>query len=235
VNGDGRLDLFFANYGRNGLFLNRGSGRFEDASAAWGIAIDGRYDTCAFSDADNDGDLDLYVNGTVTGGTSYPDFLFENGGAGFEDRTPQNLEAWHADHGAQWADVEGDGEEDLALTGAGKAPIPLLFRNGLSPSDARRSLSVRVLDGRGRATLAGAEVRVYGAGTRTLVGTRLVDAGSGYNAQNDRPVHLAWTGDSRVDIEVTYPAAGRRLNGVVRTHDPARSRRPITIRLRSTR
>ena len=46
VNGDGRIDLFTANYGPNGLFLNRGGGKFEDVSAAWGVAIDGRYDTC---------------------------------------------------------------------------------------------------------------------------------------------------------------------------------------------
>ena len=29
VNQDGRLDLVTANYGKNGLFLNRGGGRFE--------------------------------------------------------------------------------------------------------------------------------------------------------------------------------------------------------------
>ncbi|HEY3188403.1 MAG TPA: VCBS repeat-containing protein, partial [Solirubrobacteraceae bacterium] len=52
VDGDGRFDLFMANYGPNGLFLNRGGGRFEDVSAAWGVAIDGRYDTCAFGDFD---------------------------------------------------------------------------------------------------------------------------------------------------------------------------------------
>jgi len=65
VDGDGRFDLFTANYGPNGLFLNRGAGRFEDASAAWGIAIDSRYDTCAFADIDHDGRLDLYVNGVL--------------------------------------------------------------------------------------------------------------------------------------------------------------------------
>ena len=115
VDNDGRLDLFAANYGTNGLFLNRGSGKFEDVSTAWGIAIDARYDACAFADFDNDGRLDLYVNGTVTGGTSYRDYLFRNTGSAFEDVTPDNIRALEADHGVQWADVDLDGDLDLAL------------------------------------------------------------------------------------------------------------------------
>src|SRR6185436_3082613 len=75
VDGNGRLDLFTANYGPNGLFLNNRDGHFEDVSAAWGVNIDSRYDTCAFADIDHDGRLDVYVNGTVTGGTSYRDYL----------------------------------------------------------------------------------------------------------------------------------------------------------------
>ncbi len=228
VDGDGRLDLFFANYGRNGLFLNRGKGRFDDVSSTWGVAIDGRYDTCAFSDIDGDGRLDLYVNGTITGGTSYPDFLFGNDGARFVENTPANLKALHADHGAQWADVDGDGDEDLALTGAGREPMPLLFRNQRGASDTRRAIRVRVHDRRGRATLAGAVVRVYRAGTRTLIGARLVDAGSGYNAQNDMPVHVAWTGDPRVDVEVAYPANGRKRASLRRNYD-ARTRKLLVI------
>src|SRR5690606_38428046 len=80
VDNDGWIDLFMANYGPNGLFLNRGGSRFEDVSAAWGVAIDGRYDSCAFADFDNDGRLDVYVNGTVTGGVAYRDYLFRNTG-----------------------------------------------------------------------------------------------------------------------------------------------------------
>ncbi len=187
---DGRLDLFMANYGPNGLFLNRGAGRFEDVSKAWGVSIDGRYDACAFADIDHDGRLDLYVNGTVTGGTSHRDYLFRGGRAGFEDVTPANLLALHADHGVQWADADGDGDLDLALTGSRPDGMHLLLINRLVAPAASRSIFVRVLDGAGRATRAGAEVRVFAAGTRRLLGTGLVDTGSGYNAQNDLPVHI---------------------------------------------
>jgi len=80
VNGDGHIDIVTANYGRRGLFLNRGGGKFEDASAAWGLDIESHDDACALADFDNDGRLDMYVNGTVTGGVSYRDYLYRNTG-----------------------------------------------------------------------------------------------------------------------------------------------------------
>ena len=209
VNGDGRFDLFTANYGTNGLFLNRGGGRFEDVSAAWGIAIDGRYDTCAFGDFDNDGRLDLYVNGTVTGGKSYRDYLFRNAGQRFEDVTPSNIQSLEADHGALWIDFDRDGDVDLALTGTQPYGMHLLMRNALPAADAR-SIHVRVSDAQNRSMRAGAEIRVYAAGTRRLLGARVVDSGSSYDAQSDIPEHVGVGSQARVDVEVIWPAAGVR-------------------------
>jgi hypothetical protein len=221
VNGDGRFDLFHANYGPNGLFLNRGGGRFEDVSQAWGVAIDGRYDTCAFGDADNDGRLDLFVNGTVTGGVAYPDYFFRNTGSALQPLTASNTNWPLASHGAAWADYDRDGDLDLALAGSdAKARHPLL-RNALPPADARRSLQVTVLDARGRATRAGAEVRVFQAGTRQLIGARLVDSGSGYDAQNVAPVHFGLPNMSAVDVEVTIPTGRARRTARVANVDPA--------------
>jgi hypothetical protein len=229
VDNDGHLDLFMANYGPNGLFLNRGGGKFDDVSAAWGIAIDGRYDTCAFADFDNDGRMDLYVNGTVTGGVSYRDYLFRNTGSRFEDVTPDNLKALAADHGALWADFDRDGDEDLALTGAGKEPLPLVFRNMLPPTEAKRSIKVRVLDSKGRAIRAAAEVRIYEAGTRRLLGTRLVDSGSGYNAQSDIPVHFGLGSTVKVDVEVVWPSGKSRVTS--RSMSATASTRAVVVRI----
>ncbi len=229
VDADGRFDLFAANYGPLGFFSNRGKGVFEDRAAAWAIAIDSRYDTCAFADIDHDGRLDLYVNGTVTGGASWQDSLFRNTGSAFADVTPPSIRRLQADHGAQWADVDGDGDLDLALTGARTDGMHLVMRNMLPAADAQRGLHVRVVDDQGRATLAGAEVRVFTAGTTRLVGARLVDSGSGYDAQNDMPIHVGVpAGVSRVDVKVIMPRNGKRVPVWQRSVAPGKT---VTVRI----
>ena len=209
--GDGRFDLFAANYGPLGFFSNRGKGVFEDRSAAWGIAIDSRYDACAFADFDHDGRLDLYVNGTVTGGASWQDSLFRNTGSAFVDVTPAAIRTLQADHGVQWADVDGDGDLDLALTGSRADGTHLVMRNMLPPRMPPAASTCASSTAKGRATRAGAEVRVFAAGTTRLIGARLVDSGSGYDAQSDMPVHVGVpAGVSRVDVQVIVPAGGKR-------------------------
>lgn len=220
VDNDGRLDLFAANYGPNGLFLNRGGGRFEDVSQAWGIATDARYDSCAFADFDNDGFLDLFVNGTVTGGVSYPDYLYRNTGTGFVDVTPADFAQLEADHGVQWADFDGDGDVDLALTGARPQGTDALLRNGLDAEAAHRSLRVMVLDAQGRAVHAGARVSLLDAASGQHIGTRLVDSGSGYNSQSVVPLHFGLATLTPVHILVTLPGAAGPIEARVDDVDP---------------
>src|SRR5439155_8084748 len=105
-----------------------------------------------------------------------------------------------------------------------------LYRNMLPPDRAKRSVEISVVDARGRATRAGSEVRVYGAGTRTLVGMGIVDTGSGYCSQNVMPVHVGLPSMGRVDVEVTtMTTRGRkttRANGVT----PGRGVQRIAVR-----
>jgi hypothetical protein len=217
VDADGKIDLFAANYGPLGFLANRGKGAFEDRSAAWKIDIDSRYDACAFADVDHNGTLDLYVNGTVTNGASWQDSLFMNKpssfGSSFVDMTPPVIRKQQADHGVQWADVDGDGDLDLALTGSRTDGTHVVLRNMLPAADAARNVQVRVVDAKGRATRAGAEVRLYAADSKIegVIASRLVDSGSGYDAQSDLPVHFGVpAGVSRVDVQVIVPIGGRR-------------------------
>ncbi len=62
VNGDGRLDIYVANYDSpNDLYINQGNGRFQESAGAYGLSL---VDAClegVFSDYDRDGWLDLYL------------------------------------------------------------------------------------------------------------------------------------------------------------------------------
>jgi hypothetical protein len=101
------------------------------------------------------------------------------------------------------------------------------LRNMLPPAEARRSIRVRVTDARGHAIRAGAEVRVYQKGT--LVGARLVDSGSSYNAQSDLPLHFGLASSERVDVEVIWP--GRSRAPVRTTSIAVPTPRTITVRI----
>jgi len=94
-----------------------------------------------------------------------------------------------------------DGDLDLALTGAAPDGMHHLFRNQLSSQRAGRSLQVMVLNERGNYTRPGAEVRLFRAGK--LLGTNILDTGSGYNSQNAMPVHFGLSENKPVDVEVT--------------------------------
>lgn len=238
VNGDGRLDLFGANYGRNGLLLAREDGTFEDVSAAWRVNIEAKFDACAFADIDHDGRLDLYVNGTITGGVSYRDYLLRNTGTGFDDVTPASLSTLGADHGVQWLDVNGDGALDLALTGTADRGLHGVWMHALPKTDAARSLRVLVTNPKGRALRAGAEVLLYAAGSRRLLGMRLVDSGSGYDAQSELPVHFGIPAGlprgGRVDVAVIWPTAGQRDTTWVRNVRAAKAP-GFTLRVKTKR
>jgi hypothetical protein len=229
---DGSFELFFANYGPNSLFKRNLAGQWTNLAWDLGLAIDAFYDTCEFGDFDQDGRVDLFVNGTVTGGVQYRDYLFRNTPSGFHDVTPDGLLALDADHGVRWVDFDGDGDLDLSLTGATDSGMHHLLRNNTSPVGGKSSVLVQVTDSDGRATRAGAEVRIYRAGTRDLLGTRLLDTGSGYDAQSVLPVHFGIPQQVLVDIEVLFPGAGSRSITRVENVDPSRlTGRLVTVTL----
>ena len=89
--GDGRLDVFFANGASvpalakddprylNRLFRNEGGLRFRDVTEAAGLGGAGYSMAAAVADYDNDGDPDLYVGGV------HRQFLYRNEGGRFTD------------------------------------------------------------------------------------------------------------------------------------------------------
>src|SRR5262252_604952 len=218
--GDGLFDLFVANYGPSAMYRNDHGRRFVDVTRDVGLFFEQHATTPSWGDYDNDGRPDLYVAGFLVNVTHYPDHLFHNvrapgGGARFEDVLPKLVDEHDGSHGVQWVDFDGDGALDLALTNNDPAGGHYLFRNLLPAGRARQSLAVDVVDGHGHHTKAGAEVRVYAAGTRRQISSGLVDTGGGYCSQNVMPVHVATADAPRVDIEVTSMSThGRKVTAV---------------------
>jgi len=119
VDGDGLTDIYFVNQvGGNQLWKNVGGGRFQDITAAAGVAVAGKIGVSAsFADVDNDGDADLYVT-TVRGGNH----LFANDGKGrFSDitRASRLTYAGHSSS-AVFFDYNRDGLLDLFLVNVGR-------------------------------------------------------------------------------------------------------------------
>jgi hypothetical protein len=144
VNGDGLEDVFFGGaIGQAGqLFLQTKDGHFRlDPSQPWSADTVSEQVNAIFFDADNDGDMDLYV---VSGGNEYADqspgyrdHLYLNDGKGNftlapDDALPPMLSSKFA---IATGDFNHDGRMDLFIGGrgiAGSFPLPsksYLLRN----------------------------------------------------------------------------------------------------------
>jgi len=136
VDGDGDLDLVLADWGPRGpigpeggrvqLWLNDGSGRFTDATAAQMPSTQVRFTwELDFVDVDNDWDLDLAVSAKLS--TSV---LFENDGSGhFTDVTEGRLPQFTNNYEFEAMDLDGDGYLDLVTINDGDSLSEHVFRN----------------------------------------------------------------------------------------------------------
>ena len=216
---DGDFDLFVGTYGVNRLYRNDGGGRFVDVASSLGITADDHIVGSSWGDYDLDGRVDLFLTGYMNGVLNYKDYLFRNTPTGFVDSLPDNIAKKDGDHSVQWADYDQDGDLDLALTSNHSKGTHSLFRNELR--NEYKSIQVLVLDMNGHYTKAGAEVRVYDNRGGRLLGSRIVDTGGGYGAQNAMPVHFGLGHAESVDIEVTSMSSNGRIIKLLENVDPA--------------
>lgn len=123
-NGDGQNDLALAMKNSVLLFRNLGHGKFEDVTAASGLAPRNRPSGITFVDYDHDGDLDLFLTGSPLKPGDESNVLWRNNGDG--TFTEQTAEAGLGGSGKSAAailtDFNNDRAVDLAVTGDGAAP-----------------------------------------------------------------------------------------------------------------
>jgi hypothetical protein len=194
-------------------------GRLEAAGSA-----------CAWGDLGHDGRVELIAGGPdgapaihhPGSGTVEP-VAGKGAGPGRTAEPPRpGVDGAGGPAAARLLDVDEDGDLDLALVAPDEAGHPLL-RNLLRPEFAGHALRVRVVDGEGRATRAGAVVRLRVPGGDGVVATGAVPSGSGGD-QSELPVHLAVPGGQPVMVEVVAPGPGRPDTTVLGPVDPATHR-----------
>jgi hypothetical protein len=227
VDGDGLFDVFVTHLAEesNTLWLQGPAGRFEDRTAAHGLAQP-RWRGTGFgtvlADFDQDGALDLaIVNGrvgrsSVTPTKALPFFwrrygernqLFANDGNGhFRDVSPHNepfCGEYNVARGLVWGDICGDGSVDLLVTTvAGPAR---LYRN-VAPNRGHWLL-VRAIDPGLRRDAIGALVRVRAA-ERSWI--RQINPASSYLCSGDVRAHFGLGSAGWIDsVEVVWPDGKR--------------------------
>ena len=171
-NGDGLEDIWVgSSYDQEGwetgikqsvgqtfLFLNQGSGNFQDIALDSGLLFrNSTYLGASWADYDNDGDLDIYLsnNGfhSLDINTSFPNKLFSNDGhCKFTDVTTEvGLGNIGHSSSSAWADYDHDGDLDLHSTNVGQLieengeaiiESDILYRNQLVESGVARFIDV---------------------------------------------------------------------------------------------
>ncbi|MGH9661061.1 MAG: CRTAC1 family protein, partial [Bryobacteraceae bacterium] len=205
--GDGRQDLFVANFNRErfSIYRNRGDLTFTDEAGPTGIATATQMFSgwgAKFFDFDHDGDLDLIVaNGhpddrieeiSSTLKHREPVLLFENTGGKFAV-VPAVAKDYPA-RGLAAGDLDNDGAADVVIANNGEAPVVLRNRG-----TRNHWLGLEL---KGPAT--GARITWSAGGVRR---SRLKTSGGSYLSAHD-PRELLGLGESaRADwLEVRWPA-----------------------------
>jgi hypothetical protein len=222
--GDLRADIFVANSwtstaARKGhqLYLNRNTG-FVNATATSGVntILRSSVGSTVAADFDNDGDVDIYINGGVAGtgegGTEQTNLMLWNNGNGkFRADATAGAATGSATGGPDMvtvADYDVDGRVDILLTYF-KSPVGTiqLYRNiGTSNHwleiDLEGTLSNRDAIGAKVFVTAGGktQVRAQNGGVHFLWG------------QNDQRLHFGLGANSRIDqIRVVWPKGSETI------------------------
>ena len=216
--GDGDDDLFMTHLVRetNTLFLNDGSGLFEDATIETGLGVPSWSHTSwgtAWFDYDNDGWLELMIaNGAVkvieelaNAGDPYPfhetNQLFHNRGDGtFEEVTStagKVFERSEVSRAIAVGDLDNDGDPDVLLVN-NNGPARLLIN---AVGQDRHWLGLRLLDSEGKRDQLGARVALHRPEQKPL--WRRSRSDGSFAAANDPRVLIGLadrTGPVRVDV-----------------------------------
>jgi tetratricopeptide (TPR) repeat protein len=231
---DGWEDLFVASYfisveesartyvglpnnaGTLKLYRNLGDGAFQDVTRQAGLDKVFMPMGANFGDIDNDGYLDIYLG---TGNPSFasllPNVLLRNrDGKSFVDVTASSgTGEWHKGHGVAFADLDGDGDEEILEEVGGAAPgdahVMRLYKN---PGHGNDWLNVTLVGQRTNRSAIGARLTVTvedRAGTRRAI-HRTVGSGGSFGESPLRQ-HVGLGRSARIiALDIWWPASNTR-------------------------
>lgn len=200
---DGDLDVFLANDQTfNALFRNDGNFTFTKITTDTISKTMGHSFGSAWSDIDNDGDLDLYVTNSFGSTALYENYLYLNNGDGTFTRPPASPFTSNLDwsYGCAFGDYDNDGFQDLAVATCRFNGIDrnnLLFRNN---GNVYAHLTISLVGIQTNRSAIGTKVRVK-ASTNGIPSWQMreVSSQTGQCGQNDLRVHFGLGSATIVD------------------------------------
>lgn len=208
---DGDLDVFVANnLSTNVLFRNDGNFNFTKISGDTVSKSSARSFSSAWSDVDNDGDLDLFVTnafGPAVKRTCF--FYFNNGNGSFSRASNHTLvldSAWT--YGCAFADYDNDGFEDLAVATCRFANVDapdLLYHND---GNANKWVTLKLQGTLSNRAAIGAKVRLKATINGNAVWQlREISAQTSHCGQNDIRAHFGLGDAMQIDsLKIEWPS-----------------------------
>lgn len=211
IDNDGDLDVFLTNDGGyNSLFKNNGKFNFTKITTDIVATTPAHSFSSAWSDIDNDGDVDLIVTNSFHGKNRLVNYLYINDGKGNFTRNATDIvatdTAWS--YGCAFGDYDEDGFEDLAIATCrmGKTDeLNLLYHNN---GNNNNWVTIRLAATKSNRSAIGTKVYVKTTVKKKSVWQMCeISAQSGYCSQNDMRAHFGLGDATHIDeIKVIWPS-----------------------------
>jgi len=213
---DGDLDVFLANdqgsnliLQTNALFRNEGNFNFTKLVADTVSKTPGTSFSSAWSDVDNDGDLDLFVTNAFKQNTKLVNYFYLNNGNGGFTRVNNALTAdssWT--YGCAFADYDNDGFEDLAVATCRFGGVDIndfLYHNN---GNSNGWITIKLIGISSNKAAIGTKIRLKATINGSSVWQlREVSAQSAYCSQNDLRVHFGLGNATIIDsLKIEWPS-----------------------------